>query len=143
MPLLLSMSFLLIFGFLALGGTFAPRRRLLKEAFEEGNDNIRELLYQPFQELLLGFVFTFAGFFFAQRIFGGRQSLLLALAIAAGIAVMATLGTYSRLRHAAQTQNLPPELIASLLRLQKISCLGNFCVLLGLLAGLARLIGFG
>ena len=119
MPLILIMSLLLVFGFLALGGTFSRRRRLLKEAFEEGSDSIRELLYQPFQELLLGFVFTFAGFFFAQRIFGGRQSLLLALAIAAGIAVMATLGTYSRFRHEVQAQNLPPELITSLLRLQK------------------------
>jgi len=143
LPLLLIMFLLLIFGFLALGGTFAPRRRLLKKAFEEGSDSIRELSYQPFQELLLGFVFTFAGFFFAQRIFGGRQSLLLALAIAGGIAIMTSIGTYSRFRHAAQAQNLPPELIPDLLRLQKISCLGNFCVLLGLLAGLASLLGFG
>lgn len=143
MPLLLTMSILLIIGFLTLGGTFAQRKNLLKEALEEGNDNIRELLYQPLQELLLGFVFTFAGFYFAHRIFGGHQALLLAFAIAAGIAIMTSLGTYSRFRHAAEALSLPQAQKQRLLRLQKISCLGIFCVLLGLLAGLAFLLGFG
>ena len=141
MPLLLTMSFLLIIGFLILGGTFVRRRKLLQEFLEDGNDSIRELSYQPFLELMLGFVFTFAGFFFAQRIFGGYQSLLLALAIAAGIAAMTSLGAYSRFRHSVEAR--VQKQMSHLLRLQKISCLGIFCILLGLLAGLAHLLGFG
>lgn len=141
MPLLLIMILLSGLGLLALASTFASRKRLLKEAFEEGNDSIRELLYQPLLELLLGFVFTFAGFYFAQRIFAGRQSLLLALAIAAGIAAMTSFGTYSRFRHDGNVLALPLPQTQRLLRLQKISCLGIFCVLLGLLAGLAFQLG--
>lgn len=143
MPLLLTMSFLLIIGFLNLATTFAQRKKLLQGVLEESNGHTRELLYQPLQELLLDVAFTFAGFFFAHRIFGGQQSLLLALAIAAAIAAMSAWGTYSRFRHVAEAQGLPPELIPRLLRMQQISCLGIFCVLLGLLAGLASLLGFG
>lgn len=143
MPLFLIMFLLSGLGLFAFTSTFVRRRNLLKEACEEDTSSVRELSYQPFQELLLGFVFTFAGFFFAQRIFAGHQSLLLALAIAAGIAAMSALGTYSRFRHTADAQSLPPALLPSLLRLQQISCLGIFCLLLGLLAGLASLLGFG
>ncbi len=143
MPLPLIMSILLILGVLALGGTFARRQRLMKKAFEEDKDSARELLYQPFQELLLGCVFTFAGFYFAQRIFGGQQSLLLAFAIAGAIAAMTSWGTYSRFRNAGKASALPPQQAHVLLRLQQVNCLGIFCVLLGLLAGLASMLGFG
>lgn len=143
LPLLLTMSILLIIGFLSIAGSFAQRKKLLTDALQVSNGKVRELLYQPLQELLLGFAFTFAGFYFASRIFGGKQALLLAFAIAAGIVAMTSWGSCSRFRQAAEALSLPQAQKQRLFRLQKISSLGIFCVLLGLLAGLASLCGFG
>ncbi|MFA6931368.1 MAG: hypothetical protein WCT05_13665, partial [Lentisphaeria bacterium] len=115
-------------GLLLLGITFVVLKRLVKE--NPAEQKTKFLLYQPFQELLLGFLFTFAGFYFAQRIFGGPQALPLALGIAGVISAMSSWGAYSRLRQLGQELSLPEPETRHFLLQQRLSCVGIFCVLL-------------
>lgn len=136
--LLLITSILIGPGLLLLGISFAGQKRLLQGVLAEQKPG--GLLFQPFQELLLGILFTFAGFYFAQRIFGGRQAQQFALGIAAVISIMTSLGAYGRLRQAGQNVPLQPAETARLLVLQRISCGAVFGILTGLLGVLAVLL---
>jgi hypothetical protein len=139
----LIMHILLSLGILAMAATFQRRGIMLKKVFAEDKDSLRKLLWQPLQELLLAFIFTFAGFFFAKRIFGGHRSLLLAFAIAGAVAAMSSIGAYCRFRDAEEMRSLQMQTTSALLRLQRISCLGTFFLLVGLLVAMAYLLGLG
>jgi len=143
LSLQLIINILLLLGILAMGSTFTTRKKLLKESFPEDKDGIRSLLFQPLQELFLGIIFTLAGFFFASRIFGGHKSLLLAFAIAAAVAAMSSLGSYSRFQNTEKIRSLQPPAASQLLRLQLVNCLGIFTLLLSLLMVLASRLGLG
>lgn len=126
---------------MALGSASVQLKQLLKKVPAEKKTG--QLTYQPFQELLLGFLFTFAGFYFAQRIFAGRQAIPLALGIAGTIIAMTSWGAYSRIRQLGQEISLPQTETRRFILLQRLSCVGNFCILLSLLSGLAYKLGFG
>lgn len=95
------------------------------------------LLWKPWQELLLGFIFTFSGLYFARRIVSGAKAWELALATAALIALLSSWGAYGRFRSTWETVELPAASKLRLLHWQRCFCLGLALLLLGLLSTFA------
>lgn len=133
--------FLLISGLLIFLLAFFGQRKVLQAFFVEPGALPKGLLYQPFQELLLGLVFTFAALFFARRLVGGSQALNLAVCVAAFVAMMSSSGSMARFQAGLKKLALPEEQSSSLLAWQRFCCLGILFLLLGSLAVLCRKLG--
>jgi len=97
----------------------------------------QQALWKPYQELMLGFIFTFAGLYFARRTFSGEMAWNLALATAALIALFSTGGAYARFRASWSTSEFPAAGKQRIIRYQQLFCLGLASTLLALLAAFA------
>ncbi len=105
---------------------------------QQGTPEIRQLaLWQPYQELMLGFILTFAGLYFARRTFAGEVAWNLALAAAALIALLSTWGAYARFRASWCAVEFPQPGKQRVIRYQLSFCLGLASTLLALLAAFA------
>lgn len=91
---------------------------------------LKALRWQPLTELLLGFVFTFAGLFFARRVFGGEYAWHLCFAIAGVITALSSWGAYTRFRPVWREAEVEEELRAKVSRLHLRFCLGMWLVLI-------------
>ncbi|NMA42313.1 MAG: hypothetical protein GX946_02920 [Oligosphaeraceae bacterium] len=132
--MLISVTVLLITGLLVFVVTLLGQRKLLHALLAQ-NENlpVKSMLVQPFQELLLGLVFTFAALFFARRLVGGTQALNLAVCVAAVVAVMSASGSMARFQAGLKKLELGAEQSARLQLWQRFCSLGILLLLEGLL----------
>ncbi|NLF92627.1 MAG: hypothetical protein GX564_01970 [Oligosphaeraceae bacterium] len=122
-------------GLLLLGLAQRGKAAALNRTAPAPAPNLRTLLlWKPWQELLLGFIFTFSGLYFARRVVSGAKAWELALATAALIALFSAWGAYSRFHSTWNTAELPAESKQRLLHWHRCFCLGLALLWLGLLS---------